>query len=183
MVTDNIARQLSCSFGWFPADRASDDPIFMEFAAQGQNLFVASGDGGAYRTYRTLPRRQIRTTTIALMVHARAESAALAWRRGAGRVFWHWRVSAVSGTGRPIGLPAGRLALMRMLTTGVQGDQTAQTITVTYTDGTTSQHTRNFSNWFTPQNYPGELEAVATAYRDVSDGSMDNRIFNLYGIP
>lgn len=48
MATDNIAKQLSASVGWLPADPTSDEPIFMEFAAQGQNLFVASGDSGAY---------------------------------------------------------------------------------------------------------------------------------------
>jgi subtilase family serine protease len=48
MATDNISKSLSCSWGWNPADPASDDPIFKEFALQGQNLFVASGDSGAY---------------------------------------------------------------------------------------------------------------------------------------
>ena len=48
MATDNISKSLSCSWGWSPADPTSDDPIFKEFAAQGQNLFVASGDSGAY---------------------------------------------------------------------------------------------------------------------------------------
>jgi subtilase family serine protease len=48
MATDNISKSLSCSWGWNPADPTSDDPIFKEFAAQGQNLFVASGDNGAY---------------------------------------------------------------------------------------------------------------------------------------
>ena len=50
MATDNISKSLSCSWGWNPADPRSDDPIFKEFAAQGQTLFVASGDNGAYRT-------------------------------------------------------------------------------------------------------------------------------------
>jgi subtilase family serine protease len=48
MATDNIAKQLSCSWGWSPDDTAQLDPIFQEFAAQGQTLFVASGDAGAY---------------------------------------------------------------------------------------------------------------------------------------
>jgi kumamolisin len=48
MATDNKAKSLSCSWGWSPADPTSDDPIFKEFAAQGQNLFAASGDSGAY---------------------------------------------------------------------------------------------------------------------------------------
>jgi kumamolisin len=48
MATDNISKTLSCSWGWSPADPSSDDTYFKEFAAQGQNLFVASGDSGAY---------------------------------------------------------------------------------------------------------------------------------------
>jgi len=48
MATENISKSLSCSWGWSPADPSSDDPIFKEFAAQGQNLFAASGDSGAY---------------------------------------------------------------------------------------------------------------------------------------
>jgi subtilase family serine protease len=50
MATENKAKSLSCSWGWSPADPTSDDPIFKEFAAQGQNLFVASGDSGAYKS-------------------------------------------------------------------------------------------------------------------------------------
>jgi subtilase family serine protease len=48
MATENIAKQLSCSWGWNPDDTAQLDPIFEEFAAQGQTLFVATGDAGAY---------------------------------------------------------------------------------------------------------------------------------------
>jgi subtilase family serine protease len=48
MATDNISKELSCSWGWSPDDTSSDDPIFQEYAAQGQNMFVASGDAGAY---------------------------------------------------------------------------------------------------------------------------------------
>jgi subtilase family serine protease len=48
MATENITKQISCSWGWNPDDTTKDDPIFQEFAAQGQNIFVASGDAGAY---------------------------------------------------------------------------------------------------------------------------------------
>jgi subtilase family serine protease len=48
MATENIAKQLSCSWGWNPDDTTQLDPIFREFEAQGQNLFVASGDAGGY---------------------------------------------------------------------------------------------------------------------------------------
>ncbi len=50
MASENRTKSLSCSWGWSPADPTSDDPIFKEFAAQGQNLFVASGDSGAYNS-------------------------------------------------------------------------------------------------------------------------------------
>jgi len=47
MATDNLAKQMSCSFGYSPMP-ASTEQIFQQFAAQGQSMFVASGDGGAY---------------------------------------------------------------------------------------------------------------------------------------
>ena len=40
--------QLSCSWSWTPPDPSTDDPFFMEFAAQGQNMFVAAGDSGKW---------------------------------------------------------------------------------------------------------------------------------------
>jgi subtilase family serine protease len=40
--------QLSSSWTWFPADPDTDNPYFEEFAAQGQNLFQAAGDGGSW---------------------------------------------------------------------------------------------------------------------------------------
>lgn len=49
MATDNLARQLSCSWSLqdAPADPTADQ-IFQQMAAQGQTFFNASGDGGAY---------------------------------------------------------------------------------------------------------------------------------------
>lgn len=48
MASDNIAKQLSISWTWRPDDPSTDDYIFQEFAAQGQSVFVSSGDNGAY---------------------------------------------------------------------------------------------------------------------------------------
>jgi hypothetical protein len=45
MATDNLASQLSCSWG-FPID-ATTSQIFQQYAAQGQSFFLASGDNGA----------------------------------------------------------------------------------------------------------------------------------------
>ena len=77
-------------------------------------------------------------------------------------------------------LPAGQFSSLMLMATGVNGNQSSETLTVTYTDGTTSQFTQNFSDWFTPQKYPGELEGVAMAYRNFDNGTKDQRTFNLY---
>jgi subtilase family serine protease len=50
MATDNVAKVLSSSWGWSPADAASDDPIFQEFAAQGQSFVNAGGDDGEFNS-------------------------------------------------------------------------------------------------------------------------------------
>ncbi len=46
MATDDIAKSLSSSYGW-GADEADEDPVYMEFAAQGQSFVDATGDDGA----------------------------------------------------------------------------------------------------------------------------------------
>jgi uncharacterized repeat protein (TIGR01451 family) len=47
MATDNLASQLSASWGWSPFNPALDQ-VFQQFAAQGQSYFNASGDSDAY---------------------------------------------------------------------------------------------------------------------------------------
>jgi kumamolisin len=42
--------QLSSSWAWRPTDSTTDNPYFEEFAAQGQNLFVAAGDSGTWKS-------------------------------------------------------------------------------------------------------------------------------------
>jgi kumamolisin len=46
--TGKVDAQLSCSWGWDPADPAADDPLFKKFAAQGQSFFTAAGDSADY---------------------------------------------------------------------------------------------------------------------------------------
>jgi hypothetical protein len=64
---------------------------------------------------------------------------------------------------------------------GVQGNQTSQTFTVLYTDGSTSSFSQNISDWFTPQNYAGESKVITMADRLNSNGSVDSRTFYVYG--
>ena len=48
IASDDIAQQVSISWLWSPDDPAVDDIFFEEMAAQGQSVFAASGDNGAY---------------------------------------------------------------------------------------------------------------------------------------
>ena len=90
------------------------------------------------------------------------------------------QLDAVGCSGQSVTLPAGQYSTLMMLATGIQGNQTAQTFTVHYTDGTSTNFTQSLSDWFTPQKYAGETEGVAMAYRDYQDGTKDQRTFNLY---
>jgi hypothetical protein len=87
---------------------------------------------------------------------------------------------AVGCSGQTVALPSGQFSGLMLLATGVEGNQTSQTITVNYSDGTSSQFVQSFSDWFTPQQFHGESEGVAMAYRDFDNGTKDRRTFNLY---
>jgi len=78
-------------------------------------------------------------------------------------------------------LPAGQFSTLKLLATAVNGNQTAQTFTVTYNDGSTTAFTQSLSDWCTPQSYPGESNAVPMTYRDNSTGTRDTRSMELYG--
>ena len=80
-----------------------------------------------------------------------------------------------------ITLPAGSFSTLEILAAAVNGNLPSQTFIVTYTDGTTTTLTQSVSDWFTPQGYPGESIILSTAYRNVYNGTKDNRTFDLYG--
>jgi hypothetical protein len=89
--------------------------------------------------------------------------------------------NVVSAAGQTIALPAGRFSTLKFLATAVNGNQPNQTFVVTYADGTTDTFTQGVSDWFTPQNYSGESDALDLAYRDLSNGTKDKRTFHVYG--
>jgi hypothetical protein len=89
--------------------------------------------------------------------------------------------NVVSAAGQTIALPAGRFSTLTFLAIAVDGNQPNQTFVVTYADGTTDTFTQGVSDWFTPQSYGGESDAVDLAYRDLSNGAKDNRTFHVYG--
>jgi len=84
-------------------------------------------------------------------------------------------------SGQTVTLPAGQFTSLKVLATGLNGNQLSQKFTVTYTDGTTAAFTQSMSDWFTPQNYSAESQAVTMNYRDNSTGTTDGEIFHLYG--
>ena len=98
------------------------------------------------------------------------------------------QANAVYGTGSSITLPAGYYTTLQLLATGIEGDQASKTVTVTYSDSTTSTFTQSFSDWCSALNgggcvstgsNSGESVAVAMPYR-ISAGGPDNRVFYLY---
>ena len=88
-------------------------------------------------------------------------------------------VDAVANTTIP--LPAGNFSTLSLLATAVNGAKLNQVFTVNYSDGTSTTFTQSLSDWFAPQNYPGESKALRMAYRIAPTGALDNRTFYLYG--
>jgi hypothetical protein len=79
-----------------------------------------------------------------------------------------------------VALPMGQFSYMMLLATGVNGNQASQSLSVNYTDGTSTTYVQGFSDWSTPQNYAGEGVAATMAYRDSRFGTEDKRTSLLY---
>jgi hypothetical protein len=90
------------------------------------------------------------------------------------------RLDAVNGTGQTIALPTDRFTTLQLLATGVLSAPSARTITVTYTDGTSSRFKQSFSNWFSPSYNDGESFAVVMPYAN-HKGAQSPGPVNLYG--
>ena len=77
-------------------------------------------------------------------------------------------------------LPAGRFATLGVLAISVDGNSPGSVFSINYSDGTSQSIVQGVSDWFTPQNYPGESIALTMPYRNVFDGTKDMRPFNIY---
>jgi subtilase family serine protease len=101
--------QLSSSWTWSPADPNTDNPYFEEFAAQGQNLFQAAGDSGAWKSSsEVFPADDVYLTTVGgtdldTSSAAGPWSSETAWVDGGGGispdkyVIPSWQTAAASG--------------------------------------------------------------------------------------
>lgn len=83
-----------------------------------------------------------------------------------------------------ITLPSGQFSTLTILAAAVNVTATgiSETLTVNYSDGTSTTFTQNFSDWFNPLGFGGESIAKSMTYRDVYTGKTDtNGPFDIYG--
>ena len=106
--------------------------------------------------------------------------AALTWKDVSFRFGPVGGANSVSCQGAEIALPAGNYSSLWLLGAAVEGSQMAQNFVVTYTDGSKETLAQNISDWFTPQNFPGESRAVKMTYRNMAGGDRDTRTFYVY---
>ncbi|HLW84568.1 MAG TPA: hypothetical protein VKR60_05085 [Candidatus Sulfotelmatobacter sp.] len=95
------------------------------------------------------------------------------------------QLDAVFGAGQLIRLPAGQFASLHLLGAAVYGPVLNQAITVTYSDGSTSEFTQSFGDWCScnasPGEQAGESLAVVMPYRESGKGTQDNQESYLFG--
>jgi beta-glucanase (GH16 family)/uncharacterized protein YccT (UPF0319 family) len=89
--------------------------------------------------------------------------------------------NVVAATGQTIALPQGSYGSLSFLGLAVNGNQSSQSFVVHYTDGTTQTFTQSMSDWFTPQSFAGESNAISVPYINYSSGVRDSRTFHIYG--
>ena len=86
----------------------------------------------------------------------------------------------VAAKGNTIPLPAGQFASLWLLGAATEGGQRGQQFTVNYSDGSQQVFAQNVSDWYAPQEFPGESRAVKTQSRVMANGASDARPFSLY---
>jgi subtilase family serine protease len=121
MANDNVAKTISCSWGW-AKDQSSLDPIFSEMAAQGQTVFVATGDQGSSTAANVVwPSDDIWVTAVGGTVLT-TTSAGGSWKSETG-----WVNSAGMASKNNIGIPSWQ-QLAGVITSSNGGSQTLRNI-------------------------------------------------------
>ena len=91
------------------------------------------------------------------------------------------RLNMIStGHASVIALPAGTFSKLQLLGTAVHKDQSGVMFTVTYTDGSVANFTRNMSPWTSSKSHSGEVVAYSGTYCDVNTGDRVNQNVYLY---
>jgi uncharacterized repeat protein (TIGR01451 family) len=86
MANDNVAKQLSCSWGGGPPDPAAEQ-IFQQMALQGQTFFNASGDGDAFTGAISFPADSPHITEVGGTTLTTGSSASYT-----SETVWNWGV-------------------------------------------------------------------------------------------
>ncbi len=90
MANDNLAKQISCSWGGGSANpNAAAEVIFKQMAAQGQSFFCASGDNDAYATTVSFPDdspnvTMVGGTTLTTGIRGGTYVSETVWNTGTG---------------------------------------------------------------------------------------------------
>jgi hypothetical protein len=86
----------------------------------------------------------------------------------------------VYAAGQTISLPFGFYSELKILGTGVQGNQTGQTFIVNYNDGSSDIFNQSFSDWFSAAGNQNESLAIKMSYRNSSNGTPGGGPLNIY---
>ena len=88
--------------------------------------------------------------------------------------------SIMSAQGQMVKLDGHAHKSLWILAASVDGGQRDQTLSVGYSDGSKINFAQNFSDWFEPEDFPGEVRALRMAYRVMGTGKQDPRPFYVY---
>lgn len=83
-------------------------------------------------------------------------------------------------TSATVTLPSGKFSTLHVLGAAVNGSQLGQPFVVTYTDGTQTIIRQSISDWYQPQFYAGETQALTMAYRVGQTGAAQTGPFYVY---
>lgn len=88
--------------------------------------------------------------------------------------------NTVSAIGQIISLPQEDTQSVVLFAAAVDEAEPNQTVTVNYTNGTSTSFTQSFSDWSSPQNYPRETATFSMSYNLSPTGSQQGGPFYVY---
>ncbi|MGO8700130.1 MAG: protease pro-enzyme activation domain-containing protein [Limisphaerales bacterium] len=89
---------------------------------------------------------------------------------------------AVACAGQTLSLPQGQATTLLLLATAVNEPQTNQVLSVSFTDGSSSNYIQSFSDWTRIGGYSGESLAFALGWSDTGAGTNNAGMpVNIYG--
>jgi hypothetical protein len=90
-------------------------------------------------------------------------------------------VVSCSGAAQTISLPSGRYSKILLLASAIGFGTSQVTLTVHYTDSTSSSYVQNFSDWVNTSTEVGQTAVASTTHRNFHDGASDTNPAYVYG--